>query len=166
MSLAARCYVGWNQHWALNLLLFLGFLFQDWMMNFRASIFAACFSFLHKKAIEKVSPVFKMLFVIKNANRKTIFRVFLNTLLPAIPYATQLDLRFEKHMPCYVHRTQILNLTSAKGKLWGNLQTTSRQLKWRIRRSTSHESLSLPPAETRTKKYIYWCCHFLSNSTG
>lgn len=32
-----------------------------------------------QKAIEKV---FKMLFVIKNANRKTIFRVFLNTILP------------------------------------------------------------------------------------
>ena len=128
--------------------------------------FGRLFFVFTQKAIEKVSPVFKMLFVIKNANRKTIFRVFLNTLLPAIPYATQLDLRFEKHMPCYVHRTQILNLTSAKGKLWGNLQTTSRQLKWRIRRSTSHESFSLPPAETRTKKYIYWGCHFLSNSTG
>lgn len=128
--------------------------------------FRRLFFVFTQKAIEKVSPLFKMLFVIKNANRKTIFRVFLNTLLPAIPYATQLDLRFEKHMPCYVHRTQILNLTSAKGKLWGSLQTTSRQLKWRIRRSTSHESLSLPPAETRTKKYIYWGCHFLSNSTG
>lgn len=94
--------------------------------------FRRLFFVFTQKAIEKVSPVFKMLFVIKNANRITIFRVFLNTLLPAIPYATQLDLSFEKHMPCYVHRTQILNLTSAKGKLWGNLQTTSRQLKWRI----------------------------------
>lgn len=93
--------------------------------------FRRLFFVFTQKAIEKVSPVFKMLFVIKNANRITIFRVFLNTLLPAIPYATQLDLSFEKHMPCYVHRTQILNLTSAKGKLWGNLQTTSRQLKWR-----------------------------------
>lgn len=37
----------------LNLLLFLGFLFQDWMMNFRACIFAACFSFLHKKRLRK-----------------------------------------------------------------------------------------------------------------
>ena len=86
--------------------------------------FRRLFFVFTQKAIEKVSPVFKMLFVIKNANRKTIFRVFLNTLLPAIPYATQLDLRFEKHMPCYVHRTQILNLTSAKG----NSGATFRQL--------------------------------------
>lgn len=128
--------------------------------------FRRLFFVFTQKAIEKVSPVFKMLFVIKNANRKTIFRVFLNTILLAIPYATRLDLSFEKHMPCYVHRKQILNLTSAKGKLWGDLQTTSRQLKWRIRRSTSHESFSLSPAETRTKKYMYWDCHFLSNSTG
>lgn len=160
MSLAARCYVGWNQHWIY---------YYFWVFCFKTEWWISVLAFsppvfhFYTKSDWEIS-FFKMLFVIKNADRKTIFRVFLNKILPAIHDATHLS--FEKHMPCYVHRTQILNLTSAKGKLWGNLQTTSRQLKWRIRRCTSHESLSLPPAETRTKKYIYWDCHFLSNSTG
>jgi len=165
MSLAARCYVGWNQHWIYYYFKVFCFKTERWIsvLAFSPPVFR-----FYTKSDWESGFFFQNAFRNKEREQKNygIFRVFLNTLLPAISYATQLDLSFEKHMPCYVHRTQILKLTSAKGKLWGNLQTTSRQLKWRIRRSTSHESLSLPPAETRTKKYIYWGCHFLSNSTG
>lgn len=93
----------WTVCWlkpALNLFLFLGFSFKFPCLHFRRLFFA-----FTQKTIEIVF-FFKILFAIKNANRKTMYHVFSNTFLPATAYAKQLDLSFEKHMPCYVHRTQ------------------------------------------------------------
>lgn len=67
---------------ALNLLLFFWFFVSRLNDEFPCLHFRRLFFVFTQKAIEKVSTVFKMFFVIKNANRTTIFRVFLNTILP------------------------------------------------------------------------------------